>query len=142
MASHHHLFKPTATRTRTGPKNRRHKAHPRSRAHERASVFTFFRPPAELRNRIYTYVLTSSTGATLRWQTGIARNLKKPVIYAPTASAPLNQLQYINRQLHKEIASLEIQHNRISFDPCPSFHASSNKILIAVTGQCTPTRLR
>jgi hypothetical protein len=98
----------------------------RVKAADRSSPSTFdlLNLPAEVRNLIYEYALTAPEGLRIQWQVGIARRRKKPVTVVDSAEekdrVPINNLQYTNRQLHKETAGLEIQYNRITFTAHPS----------------------
>ncbi|KAH5432465.1 hypothetical protein HBI53_089340 [Parastagonospora nodorum] len=56
---------------------------------------------------------------------------------------PINQLQYVNRQLHKEAAGLEVQYNRLTFAEYP--YPADNGGLTAMEifmGSCTRLRRR
>ncbi|KAF2445965.1 hypothetical protein P171DRAFT_484622 [Karstenula rhodostoma CBS 690.94] len=85
-----------------------------------------FKLPAELRNKVYKYVLTSDNPLSCIVSPGINTNRKPKIIPSQsnirrielrTAAArpSFNQLQFVNRQLHHETASLELKFNPIRF---------------------------
>jgi hypothetical protein len=107
--------------------------------------FPFLRLPAELHNRVYDFTFVAPDGIKLRWQTGKNRRAKKPVMVVDSEKDsevyPINQLQYVNRQLRKETAGLEIQHNRVIMGAYPKIKGDAIRSLLVFAYSCTPTRL-
>lgn len=76
----------------------------------RATVVpSFFRLPAELRNKIYELVLTAPNITRIICVPGTARRKQKPKLVDPQRPEfEFNQLKFVNRQLYKETAGLEV----------------------------------
>ncbi|KAF1840347.1 uncharacterized protein K460DRAFT_410938 [Cucurbitaria berberidis CBS 394.84] len=123
---------------------RKYRSKPRPPQTQQA--FPFLTLPAELRNRIYLYALTAPDGIKVRWRRSNSRWKKKPVMFTNSDKeeevCPINQLQYVNRQLHKETAGLELQYNRVIFDGYPGSNGDTMKSLYVFAGRCTPTKLQ
>ena len=73
-------------------------------------TFAFLELPAELRNKVYEFALTAADGIKVSWRTGKSRRRKKPVMLVDGdhGGYPINQLQYVNRQIYNEAAGLEV----------------------------------
>jgi hypothetical protein len=52
----------------------------------------------------------------------------------------VNQLQYVNRQLRKETAGLEIQYSYVHFETYPKANSTNIHGFLVFAGSCTPTR--
>ncbi|KAH4068851.1 hypothetical protein HBH70_083710 [Parastagonospora nodorum] len=121
------------------------KAHLRARKRRPESTFAFLDPPAELRNKIYEFAFTATDGIKVSWRTGKNRRRKKPVmlVHGDHGGYPINQLQYVNRQLHKEAAGLEIKYDRVTFTKYPNpVDYSGLKAREVFMGSCTRLRRR
>ncbi|KAF2029961.1 hypothetical protein EK21DRAFT_32641, partial [Setomelanomma holmii] len=83
-------------------------------------AFPLMELPAEIRNQAHEYALAFPYGIKVRWNTGMKRRNKKPVMMVNADDDhdiyPANQLQYVNQKLRKETAGLEIQFNRVLLD--------------------------
>jgi hypothetical protein len=107
------------------------------------SSFAFLQLPAEICNRIYKYTLTAAEGVRIQWQAGKTNTKKKPVMLVDgdgrSNTYLINQLQYVNHQLHKETAGLEIQYNRVIFSRRNPISREADAIRSALifAGSCT-----
>ncbi|KAF2029962.1 hypothetical protein EK21DRAFT_35515, partial [Setomelanomma holmii] len=95
--------------------DRRRRNQAKAFLRRKRTPFRFIDLPAELRNRIYGYVLAARHGVAVIWRTGTAREHKKP-------------------ELYDNAAGLEIQHNRVSFCVYPSKHHSVTRALLVFAG--------
>ena len=80
------------------------------------STNAFLSLPAELRNQIIAYALTSST-STLQYNSPLSLRQSKPVfedIHDP--GREFNQLKYVCKQLYDETAGLEVRYNALRFE--------------------------
>lgn len=100
-----------------------------------STTIGFSNLPGEVRSQIYEYVLTSSSRLRYFDNTGTSR--PKPIFYEskgcfdsggefdesatqhgstlPISPPEFNQLKYVNRQLYKETAGLELKYNELDF---------------------------
>ncbi|KAF2029965.1 hypothetical protein EK21DRAFT_89381 [Setomelanomma holmii] len=76
----------------------------------------FFRLPEEIRNIIYGYVLSHLDYCVqFKWIPGKSRKTQKPEAISGDSGACLNQLRYVNWQLYREAAGLELIYNTVLF---------------------------
>lgn len=80
------------------------------------SASPFLNLPAELRNQIVTYALTTPTN-TLQYNPHNHPRYNKPIFEDPQhPNHEFNQLKYVCKQLYAETAGLEINYNALRFD--------------------------
>ena len=97
--------------------------------------------PAELRIDIYKYYLSEEKGIKLVY--GRDCQTEKPVTVSndDTNKAPINQLQYVCRQLRKEAAGLEVKYNNVELQPLPGMRGTGIEGLYMFAKQCSPEKL-
>lgn len=80
------------------------------------STSPFLNLPAELRNHIVAYALTTSA-RTLQYMPNDNLHSEKPIFEDPQQpDHEFNQLKYVCKQLYYETAGLEIKYNALRFD--------------------------
>ncbi|KAH4001728.1 hypothetical protein HBI13_059920 [Parastagonospora nodorum] len=74
----------------------------------------FLSLPAELRNKIYEFVLSATSDLLVKMVRGTSRRSKKPRLTDyDTPEQEFNQIKFVNRQLYAETAGMEVSFNRI-----------------------------
>jgi hypothetical protein len=98
---------------------------------------------AEMRTLIYAYALTEASGITLCWHPGTSKDHKKPIMAAcPEDDAyPINQLKYVNCQLYKETAGLEILYSPVIFQSETYASAGAIASFQDFVRHCAPRKL-
>ncbi|KAF2635671.1 hypothetical protein P280DRAFT_522795 [Massarina eburnea CBS 473.64] len=99
--------------------------------------------PAEARNMIYGYALTSA--GTLEGdivQDPITNELQA-VVRTDKSRIPFNQLKYTSKQLKEETEDLELQYNTLTFSKATHFSPGMNKVekVLQFMSLCNPDRL-
>jgi hypothetical protein len=117
------------------------RARKRLRAQRNSHAPSLLDLPAELCNEIYGLVLTAPYGLRVRRAPGASRNMQKPVMSENGGSEQsINQLKYVNRQLHAETAGLEIRFNTITFNTQKP--RAATRRFFQFTLKCAPNKLK
>jgi hypothetical protein len=103
-------------------------------------VNALLRLPAELRNRIYEYVLSAE--GSLEFENREADfNTKSYFFSAMTGKKEFNQLKFVSRQFYVETNCLEFVHNKLRFvGDKTSYDNGPAKLFNKFLGQCTTSK--
>jgi len=122
----------------------RHRNHRKAAPSTVDEFFPLLELPAELRNRVYEYVLVAPRDMKMVWFAGVNRR-RKPIMFEVSddenSEYPFNPMPYVCRQLRDEIAGLEIRFNSVLFDSSPRPKGGALYGLAMFTCLCTPPKL-